>query len=67
VARDIFSYREQAELLLEDIQEQLHIEDGIEELSGNISTWADSLSRASTTITNWVKIQGIAFKFLNKA
>jgi len=62
-----FSYREQAELLLEDIQEQLHVEDGIEELSGNISTWADSLSRASTTITSWVRIQGITINFLNTA
>lgn len=62
-----FSYREQAEQLLEDIQEQLHVEDGIEELSGNISTWAESLSRAPSTITKWIKIQGITIEFLNTA
>lgn len=62
-----FSYREQVELLLEDIQEKLHIEDSVVKVSSNILTRADSLSKASTTITNWVKIQDTTIKFLNKA
>ncbi|CAO3609692.1 unnamed protein product [Mucor fragilis] len=66
---DVYSegdeYGKNDELLCDEIQDVLRNDDGNIELTTNILIWADKLSNASTTVTDWVKIQRITIGYLN--